>query len=113
MPVHVIGQLAQHDVRPNPIGRTVAYRAHRQVDTFETPERLLYQGQPLLRPHPIISLQRLTGSLVLITQIPSRPVASGSNGLVKVVFYVIGDIQFLGQGDVVPESGLSELEAGR
>ena len=53
VPLHGVGQQAQQDVRPHPVGRAVVNRPHQQIDPLQTPERLLHQGQSLVRPHPV------------------------------------------------------------
>ena len=53
VPLHVVGQQAEQDVRPHSVGRAVVDRAHQEVDPLEAPERLLHQGQSLVRPHPV------------------------------------------------------------
>ena len=59
VPLHVVRQQAQQDVRPHPVGRAVVDRPHQQVDPLEAPERLLHQRQPLVRPHPVGGRQPL------------------------------------------------------
>ena len=61
VPLRVIGQQAQKDVRPHSLGRVVVDRAHQQIDPFGAPECLLHQGQPLIRSHPVHSRQPLGG----------------------------------------------------
>ena len=53
VPLHVVGQHAQEDVRAHPIGRVVMDRAHLQVDGLERAERALDVGQGLVVAHAL------------------------------------------------------------
>ena len=61
VPLHVEGQQAQQDVGSHPVGCAMMNRARQEVDTFDTSERLLHQGQPLVRPNPVGGCQPLGG----------------------------------------------------
>ena len=65
VPLHVEGQQAQQNVSSHSVGYAMMNRPHQQVDTFDTSERMLDQGQPLVRPNPVGGCQplgRLAGS---------------------------------------------------
>ena len=53
VPLDVVGEHAQEDVRAHPIGGAVVDRAHLQVDRLERAERALDVGQRLVVAHAV------------------------------------------------------------
>ncbi len=51
VPLHVIGQHAEEDVRLDTAFGPMADRAHLQIDTFQCAECPLHFGQPLMVEH--------------------------------------------------------------
>ena len=53
VPLDVVGEHAQEDVRAHAIGRAVMDGAHLQIDGFERAEGTLDAGQRLVVPHAV------------------------------------------------------------
>ncbi len=59
MPFHVVGQHAEEDVSPDPVGEAVVDGPHLEVDRLEAAEGLLRQGEALVGLDGFVGVHRL------------------------------------------------------
>ncbi len=112
VPLDVVRQHAQQDVRAHPIGQAMVDRPHLQVHRLDGAERPLHVGQRLVAAHALCGIHLRLGSEVRMTYSPSSAASRAMASVLRDQLSAASlDAQLEVLGHLVPVDDLAHLHA--